>query len=130
MRPPFNRHQQICSSLLRKAGSTIPGLRVLLHAALPTEKNMDLLARIPPPFLEDPEQLRQLAGMPAHTLLVLEADAIPPDLLPPPAPLELSIALLACSGSLLYDPRRPVVLTHARLHRRIVLLQPHRYHAF
>jgi hypothetical protein len=62
-------------------------------------------------------------------MLVLDAAKVPAGLLPPPAPLELAVALLACSGSRMYDPRRPALPTRSRLIRSIVLLQPRTSHA-
>lgn len=128
MRPPVNRRQRLYSTLLQHAASELPGLRVVLHATLGVEANGDPFAQVPAAVLEDPDRLRLVPGMPGGTLLVMDAARIPAELLPPAAPPDLSLALLACSGMRLYDPRRPVVPTRARLIRSIVLLQPHRYH--
>lgn len=130
MKPPYNRTQQLSSTLLRPAGAKDPGLHVVLHATLCLDKEDDPFTKVPAALVADPAQLRQLPGLPGKAMLVLDADKVPAELLPPPAPLELAVALLACSGNRVYDPRRPALLTRSRLMRSIVLLQPHTTHAF
>jgi hypothetical protein len=132
MKPPTNRIQRIHSSLLRQRGSTAPGMHIVLLAE-PDAALLEKLANanIDPEALlngQRPASLRSTPGLPHGPLLVLDAEQLPVELLPPPAPIALALAVLALSSDTLYDHRRPLVLTTTRLRRRIVLCQPHRYH--
>ena len=129
MKPPYNRKQQLSSTLLRSAGAKDAGLHVVLYATLGLMEEDDPFTKVPPALAEDPAQLLHVPGLPGKAMLVLDAAKVPAGLLPPPAPLELAVALLACSGSRMYDPRRPALPTRSRLMRSIVLLQPRTSHA-
>jgi hypothetical protein len=129
MKPPYNRKQQLSSTLLRSAGAKDAGLHVVLYATLGLMEKDDPFTTVPPALAEDPAQLLHVPGLPGKAMLVLDAAKVPAGLLPPPAPLELAVALLACSGSRMYDPRRPALPTRSRLMRSIVLLQPRTSHA-
>lgn len=129
MKPPYNRKQQLSSTLLRSAGAKDAGLHVVLYATLGLMEEDDPFTTMPPALAEDPAQLLHVPGLPGKAMLVLEAAKVPAGLLPPPAPLELAVALLACSGSRMYDPRRPALPTRSRLMRSIVLLQHRTSHA-
>jgi hypothetical protein len=83
---------------------------------------------LPNAIRQNAELLRQVSGLPARPMLVLDAATLPADLLPVAADPELALALLALSSDVLYDPRRPIIITAARMARRIVLCEPHRYH--
>jgi len=129
MRPPYNRKQQLSSTLLRPAGAKDAGLYVVLYATLGLMEEADPFTKVPPALAEDATQLLHVPGLPDKAMLVLDASKVPARSLPPPAPLELAVALLACSGSRMYDPRRPALPTRSRLMRSIVLLQPRTSHA-
>jgi hypothetical protein len=129
MKPPYNRKQQLSSTLLRSAGAKDAGLHVVLYATLGLMEEDDPFTKMPPALAENAAQLLHVPGLPGKAMLVLDAAKVPAGLLPPPAPLELAVALLACSGSRMYDPRRPALPTRSRLIRSIVLLQPRTSHA-
>jgi hypothetical protein len=132
MRPPWNRIQHLQSSLLRAPYSGLPGLQPLLLAEWPAAQlagaHDDLYRMLPNAIRQNAELLRQVSGLPARPMLVLDAATLPADLLPVAADPELALALLALSSDVLYDPRRPIIITAARMARRIVLCEPHRYH--
>lgn len=128
MRPPVNRKQQLSSTLLRPADSTQEGLYVVVHATLGIGEEGDPFTLVPAELAADPGHVK-VPGLPDRVMLVLDAAKVPTELLPPAAPLGLSVALLASSGSRVYDPRRPALLTRSRLMRSIVLLQYRTAHA-
>jgi hypothetical protein len=126
MGPPRNVSRRLTHSLLRTPDSATPGLDIVLHAVLSLRDREAILGQVGGEF--DLESLRFVDGFPPGCLFVVPADSIAPAQLPAPALPSLAAAVLACSGTTLFDPRRPLVFTEMRLSRSLALVSPHAYY--